>query len=438
MTHPTVVARRFPRPARHRLPSPSDLAVERPVAGLVDDLLELAIVPSFSRLGPAIRRRLFAWSDPTPGTLTGRTVVVTGPTSGFGPRRRRTGWPSSAPGSSSSAAIQRSSKPLATTCAASTARTASRPWSPTCHRWGRSTTPSHGSRSDEPRIDVLIDNAGAMTTTRTTTRTVSRRRSRRWSSAPFALVAGLFPTLRATPGSRVIAVTSGGQFAQALDLDDLQWTATPFDGTRAYARAKRAQVFLVREWTRRLPRGAVTFVAMHPGWADTPGSGGIAPRLPPPDATAPAHAAEGRTRPCGWRPLRVGRSGPVGSISTGVRARSTVSPGPASLPPTAADCGTRSSTSPRSQTRCPLPGGPPHDPPARDRRDGPAHRAGLRLHRRLRQQPVWDPGTASTPRLDDGPVGVGSTYELDVRMGGRTTPDDVPDHRPRARPTASC
>ena len=36
--------------------------------------------------------------------------------------------------------------------------------------------------------------------------------------------------------------------------------------------------------------------------------------------------------------------------------------------------------------------------------------------------PIWDPGTASARRLDDGPVGVGATYELDVRMGGQTMP----------------
>ena len=87
---------------------------------------------------------------------------------------------------------------------------------------------------------------------------------------PFALIGGLLPLLAGTPGSRVIAVTSGGQYAQALDLDDLQ-NAEPYDGTRAYARAKRAQVSLIREWSRRLGRTGVRFDSMHPGWAATPG-----------------------------------------------------------------------------------------------------------------------------------------------------------------------
>jgi carbon monoxide dehydrogenase subunit G len=33
--------------------------------------------------------------------------------------------------------------------------------------------------------------------------------------------------------------------------------------------------------------------------------------------------------------------------------------------------------------------------------------------------PVWDPGTATSARLDEGPVRVGSRYRLGVRVGGR-------------------
>jgi len=34
----------------------------------------------------------------------------------------------------------------------------------------------------------------------------------------------------------------------------------------------------------------------------------------------------------------------------------------------------------------------------------------------------WDPGTASSHRLDDGPIGLGSRFALEVRMGGRIAP----------------
>ena len=54
-------------------------------------------------------------------------------------------------------------------------------------------------------------------------------------------------------------------------LDDLQYERGAYQGARAYARAKRAQVALVREWARRLRDRRVIANAMHPGWADTPG-----------------------------------------------------------------------------------------------------------------------------------------------------------------------
>jgi dehydrogenase/reductase SDR family protein 12 len=79
------------------------------------------------------------------------------------------------------------------------------------------------------------------------------------------------PLLEATGGARVVAVTSGGMYGQRLDLDDLGSSADPYSGTRAYARAKRAQVALMREWARRGAPTGITFSAMHPGWADTPG-----------------------------------------------------------------------------------------------------------------------------------------------------------------------
>ena len=44
----------------------------------------------------------------------------------------------------------------------------------------------------------------------------------------------------------------------------------------------------------------------------------------------------------------------------------------------------------------------------------------------------WDPGVATSERLDAGPVGVGARYRLGVRMGGRVAPDGVRDHDLRA------
>jgi NAD(P)-dependent dehydrogenase (short-subunit alcohol dehydrogenase family) len=138
----------------------------------------------------------------------------------------------------------------------------------------------------ESRLDVLIDNAGAIYPERIEGPDGIEATLAVLVVGPFALVAGLLPLLRRTPGARVIAVTSGGMYFQRLDLDDLQSLVGEFTGARAYAKSKRAQIALVREWSRRfagsrqsapgvpasnLPASGVSFAVMHPGWADTPG-----------------------------------------------------------------------------------------------------------------------------------------------------------------------
>ena len=125
-------------------------------------------------------------------------------------------------------------------------------------------------RASEGRLDVLIDNAGAIHPRRELSADGIEATFATMVVGPFVLVSGLLPLLEASAG-RVISVVSGGLYAQSLDLDDLQSERGPYDGTRAYARAKRASLALVREWARRRRGGSVRFNAMHPGWADTPG-----------------------------------------------------------------------------------------------------------------------------------------------------------------------
>ena len=125
-------------------------------------------------------------------------------------------------------------------------------------------------RASETRLDVLIDNAGAIAKRRELSADGIEATFATMVVGPFVLVSGLLPLLEASAG-RVISVVSGGLYAQSLDLDDLQAERGSFDGTRAYARAKRASLTLVREWARRRRGGSVRFNAMHPGWADTPG-----------------------------------------------------------------------------------------------------------------------------------------------------------------------
>ena len=247
-------------------------------ATIIDSLLELSIVGSFSRVGWSVRRNLFDWQAIPDGTLEGRTALVTGPTSGLG--RELAG--SLAALGARVILVGRNEDKLASVAAE--LGSVSAPSLVDTVVADLASLDSVGEAVDrildrEPRLDVIVDNAGAMFPSRRETSDGIEMTLATMVVGPFALVSGLLPLLRRTGAARVVAVTSGGMYAQPLRLDDLGWLARPWNGPRAYAQAKRAQVAMVREWSRRVPASEVTFNAMHPGWANTPGLMASLPRF---------------------------------------------------------------------------------------------------------------------------------------------------------------
>ncbi|MGZ9161218.1 MAG: SDR family NAD(P)-dependent oxidoreductase [Candidatus Limnocylindrales bacterium] len=237
---------------------------------LIDDALEIAVIPSFSRIGYAVRRRLYGWRPLPSDALAGQTVLVTGPTSGLG----RTMADELAGLGARLILVGRDQQKLVAVRDALVARHGEDRFRTVVADMASLTSVRTAVTTiveTEPRLDVVIDNAGAIFPTRSESPDGIESTFATMVAGPFVLVAGLLPLLRRTGGARVIAVTSGGQYAQRLHLDDLQTSRRPFDGTRAYAHAKRAQVALIREWARRIVPADITFNAMHPGWADTPG-----------------------------------------------------------------------------------------------------------------------------------------------------------------------
>jgi NAD(P)-dependent dehydrogenase (short-subunit alcohol dehydrogenase family) len=242
---------------------------------LLDDLFEVSIVGSFSRPGYLARRALFDFRDPPPGALDGRTVLVTGPTSGLG---RATAGSMALLGARV-ILVGRSAERLEQVRSDLIGRHgADRFPVIVADMSSLASVRSAVERilATEPRLDVLVDNAGAIYPRRIETLDGLEATFATMVAGPFALVAGLLPLLEASGDGRVISVASGGMYGQRLPLDDLQYERGDFNGTLAYARAKRASVALMREWARRFD-GPVRFDAMHPGWADTPG---LAEQLP--------------------------------------------------------------------------------------------------------------------------------------------------------------
>ncbi len=129
----------------------------------------------------------------------------------------------------------------------------------------------------QPRIHVLVNNAGVLLRERTTTAEGNETVLATNLLAPFLLTQLLLPRLVQSAPSRIVNVSSGGMYTSGLALDDLQYERAPYEGARAYARTKRALVVLTELWAQRLADSGVVVHSMHPGWADT---AGVAKSLP--------------------------------------------------------------------------------------------------------------------------------------------------------------
>lgn len=129
---------------------------------------------------------------------------------------------------------------------------------------------------EHPDLDVWINNAGALFDSHALTADGHERALMINCIAPALLARGLAPALAARSG-RIINVVSGGLYTQGIALDDMNFANEPYNGAKAYARAKRALLDLSRLWSRQPASQGMRWLSMHPGWAATPG---VASALP--------------------------------------------------------------------------------------------------------------------------------------------------------------
>jgi len=81
-------------------------------------------------------------------------------------------------------------------------------------------------------------------------------------------------SLSSSTGSRMIIVSSGGMYNYALPSWEVltstnESSETNYNGNKAYAYAKRAQVILAEKWALQYPN--VKIVTAHPGWSASEG-----------------------------------------------------------------------------------------------------------------------------------------------------------------------
>ncbi len=125
-----------------------------------------------------------------------------------------------------------------------------------------------------PSVDVLVNNAGVLPLQREVTAEGHELTLAVNCLAPVLLMRRLLPALSA--GSRVINVASGGMYLSGVNLADIE-SEHGFEGAKAYAQAKRALVTLTEMYACEWKSLGIDCNSMHPGWASTPG---VAKSLP--------------------------------------------------------------------------------------------------------------------------------------------------------------
>lgn len=206
----------------------------------VDTALDRSIVLGYGRIGLLARERLPGWPADPP-RIDGATVLVTGAASGIG---------------------------LAAACGfarlGANVHTLTRD---TCDLSNLAAVNAfaHEFAAREPRLDVLVNNAGVMPPERTYSVDGHELMFATHVLAPLALTMLLLP-------ARVINVSSGGMYAKSLPEDD-DWESerAPYSPKKLYASTKREEVVITEMLAERLRGRGVVVHAMHPGWVDTEG-----------------------------------------------------------------------------------------------------------------------------------------------------------------------
>lgn len=121
------------------------------------------------------------------------------------------------------------------------------------------------------RLDLLVNNAGVMMPPKSLTKQGFELQFGVNYLGHFALTGLLLPLMFATPGARVVNVSSQAHRQGAIDFDDIDWKIRPYRKGASYGASKLAILLFTFELQRRLDAAGVdvTVAAAHPGWTGT-------------------------------------------------------------------------------------------------------------------------------------------------------------------------
>jgi retinol dehydrogenase 12 len=114
------------------------------------------------------------------------------------------------------------------------------------------------------RIDVLVNNAGLVSGRRSVTPDGNETTFAVNHLAPFLLTNLLMERLRSSSPSRIVTTSSDAHRSGLIDLDDLQGERR-WSSWKAYSNSKLANVLFTRALARRLEGTQVSANCLHPG-----------------------------------------------------------------------------------------------------------------------------------------------------------------------------
>ena len=236
---------------------------------MIDTALDRSIALGYGRPGLLVRERMPGWPADPP-RIEGRTVLITGAASGLG-LAAAVGF--ARLGATVHALARDERRADAAVARIVQAVPGADVLAQACDLANLGQVRWFGERFDaaQARLDVLVNNAGTMPTARTRSPDGHELTFATHVLAPLALTTVLAGPLTRGAPSRVINVSSGGMYAEALPGGDWESERTRYSPKKFYARTKREEVALTALMAERLCERGVAVHAMHPGWADTEG-----------------------------------------------------------------------------------------------------------------------------------------------------------------------
>jgi NAD(P)-dependent dehydrogenase (short-subunit alcohol dehydrogenase family) len=126
-------------------------------------------------------------------------------------------------------------------------------------------------KEDFSQLDLLINNAGVMIPPYGKTADGFELQFGTNHLGHFALTGLLLERILATPGSRIVNVSSTAHKIGSINLDDINWEQRKYKKSRAYGDSKIANLYFTYELQRLLEhnKSETIVTAAHPGWTAT-------------------------------------------------------------------------------------------------------------------------------------------------------------------------